>query len=58
MAKKVKTRPTLFCRDCQHAYDFHDKNYKGDYILCRCPFFKWSKFLNKDYCEKFKNKNV
>lgn len=55
MAKK-KELPTLFCRDCKHSYDYHEKNYKGEFFLCKCPFFKYSRFLNKDYCNEFKRK--
>lgn len=54
---KNKTQQTLFCRDCSYAYGFHEKNYKGDFFLCKCPYFKSSRFLNKDYCENFKKKH-
>ena len=59
MAKKVKLSETKYhCRDCKHSYDWHEKDYKGEFFLCRCPFFKYSKFLNKDYCEHFElNRN-
>lgn len=54
---KNKPQQTLFCRDCSYAYGFHEKNYKGDFFLCKCPYFKSSRFLNKDYCENFKKKH-
>lgn len=54
MAKKVPL--TKFCRDCIHAKYFHEKNHKGEFFLCKCKFFKSSRFLNKDYCNEFKEK--
>lgn len=57
MAKKAKSHTDVFCRDCKHAYGFHEKNHKGEFFLCKCPFFHYSRFLNKDYCENFKKKN-
>lgn len=57
MVRKKKERPTHFCRDCMYATDFHEKDYKGDFFLCKCKFFKYSKFLNRDYCENFSMKN-
>ena len=56
MAKKTKEIPIFHCRDCQHATDYHEKNYKGEFFLCKCKFQKRSMFLNKDYCERFKRK--
>lgn len=44
------------CRDCKHAFDFHELNWKGEPFLCKCPFHKYSKFLDKDYCTNFKLK--
>ena len=59
MAKKVKPSETKYhCRDCKHSYDWHEKDYKGEFFLCRCPFFKYSKFLNKDHCEHFELKRT
>lgn len=56
MAKKaVKKAEYIYtCRDCVHAYDFHELNYKGEYFMCKCHFHKYSKFLNKSYCDNFK----
>lgn len=57
MAKKaIKQKPDYTCNDCKHAYDFHDKNWKGEYFMCKCPYFKWSRFLNISYCDKFEKK--
>lgn len=55
--KESKLSDTKYhCRDCKHSYDWHEKDYKGEFFLCRCPFFKYSKFLNKDHCEHFELK--
>lgn len=56
MAKKLTSAKGYHCRDCSHAYDYHEVDYKGDFFLCKCPFFQFSKFLNRDYCERFKLK--
>lgn len=56
MAKKVIPQSKYHCRDCQYAYDYHEKNSKGEYFMCKCPFYQWSKFLNHSYCDKFKKK--
>lgn len=47
MAKKVKTPKELglSCKDCKHSYDPHSKALDGHMILCRCPFWEYSKFL-------------
>ena len=29
---------------------------RGEPFLCKCPFHKYSKFLDKDYCTNFKLK--
>lgn len=57
MAKKVKERPTKFCRDCKHAFDYHEKNLKGEFFMCKCPFHQWSKFLNHSHCKHFEDKS-
>lgn len=46
----------VHCQDCAHSYDYHEKNYKGEFFMCKCPFFKVSKFLRSDICEQFKPK--
>lgn len=55
--RKVKTKPkgttkVGYCRDCTHSYDYHEKNVKGEFFMARCPFSKWSVFLNHDSCDK------
>lgn len=45
-----------YCRECAYATDFHEKNWKGEYFMCKCKFHKWSKFLNHSCCEHFKLK--
>ena len=56
MAKKVITQSKYHCRDCVHSYDRHEKNLKGEFFMCRCPFFTSSRFLNRDVCDKFNKK--
>lgn len=56
MAKKVITQSKYHCRDCVHSYDRHEKNLKGEFLMCRCPFFTSSRFLNRDVCDKFNKK--
>lgn len=58
MAKKKQATIEVrhYCRECAHATDFHEKDWKGEYFMCKCKFHKWSKFLNRDYCEHFKMK--
>lgn len=56
MAKKAQQISQYHCRDCKHSYDWHDKNLQGEFFMCRCPFHKWSKFLNRDVCNKFELK--
>lgn len=51
MAKKVA--PTTNCRDCVHATDFHEKNYKGEFFLCKCKYSNRSRFLDRDTCENY-----
>ena len=47
----------LYCRDCELAYDYHEKNVKGELFMCRCPFHKFVRFLNHDTCnDHFKPK--
>ena len=45
-----------YCRECSYATDFHEKNWEGEYFMCKCKFHKWSKFLNHSCCEHFKLK--
>lgn len=57
MAKKVvKEKSPYHCRDCEHSYDWHEKDWKGDLFMCRCKFSQWNKFLNRDVCNKFELK--
>lgn len=56
MAKKVIPQSKYHCRDCRHSYDWHEKDWKGDVFMCRCKFSQWSKFLNRDICEKFERR--
>ncbi len=40
------------CRDCDKAYDFHCKNVKGEFFMCRCPFMEYSMLMNHEGCEQ------
>lgn len=52
-----KTVPEgVHCQDCDYSYDYHEKDIKGEFFLCKCPFFEFSKFLRLDICNKFKLK--
>lgn len=59
MAKRTTTKQKtpkelgFICKDCKHSYEPHSKALDGSMILCRCPFWKYSRFLNRDYCDKF-----
>lgn len=58
MAKKKQATIELrhYCRECAYATDFHEKNWNGEYFMCKCKFHKLSKFLNHSCCEYFKLK--
>lgn len=56
MAKKIKEKIVYTCKDCRFATDFHEENYKGEFFLCKCKFFHYSRFLNRDYCDNFQKK--
>lgn len=56
MAKKIIFKSKYHCRDCQYSYDWHEKDWRGEFFMCKCPFFKYSKFLNSDVCDKFEKK--
>lgn len=51
-----KERLRYTCGDCAHSYDRHEKNWRGELFMCRCPYYKdgkFSKFLNDLQCEHF-----
>ena len=57
MAKKVlKSQSDYHCRECRHSTDYHEKNHKGEFFMCKCKFHSFSKSLNYDYCEHFQLK--
>nr|DAO06563.1 MAG TPA: zinc-ribbon domain protein [Caudoviricetes sp.] len=59
MAKRVARLaevPQYRCRDCQHSYDWHEKNWRGELFMCRCKHHhdgKFTKFLKDPQCEHF-----
>lgn len=54
MAKWKKNN--IHCRLCIFATDFHEKDYKGDFFLCKCKYSDRSRFLDNDGCENFQKK--
>lgn len=56
MSKKKDTEGKHYCRECVHARDFHEKNWKGEWFLCKCDFQHRSMFLNLESCTKFKKR--
>ncbi|MBR4886842.1 MAG: hypothetical protein IKU16_09525 [Muribaculaceae bacterium] len=49
-----KQNNTVDCKDCKHAYDWHEKGADGLPFLCRCRLHtKRSRFLTRDGCEQF-----
>lgn len=49
--KGNKSIQGLFCKDCEIATDYHEKDVKGEYFMCKCKYFPYSRFLRHDYCE-------
>lgn len=43
-------RANHLCRDCDEAYDFHCKNVKGEFFMCRCPHQPFSMLMNHEGC--------
>jgi len=60
MAHKKEDKPVDIrnCSMCIHATDYHELNHKGEPFLCKCRFFKWSRFLYSanDVCMRFESK--
>ena len=66
MAKKATTKPRAkaevkapegTCKDCKHSYDWQNRSFHdGHFILCRCPFQEWCKFLERDRCGHFEKR--
>lgn len=58
---KKTEQPKFQCRDCWHSYDWHEKNWKGELFMCRCPYHnegKYCKFLSDPQCEHFIKREV
>nr|DAT92790.1 MAG TPA: RUBREDOXIN TRANSPORT, RUBREDOXIN, GUILLARDIA THETA [Caudoviricetes sp.] len=53
MRKQQQEKPKYQCRHCQHSYDWHEKNWRGEFFMCRCKFSEWCKFLSTPQCEHF-----
>lgn len=60
-ADEQLVKDTRTCSTCKHHFipekDYPNihyyYDYKGDYFLCKCPFYKAAKFLYKDKCKKY-----
>lgn len=53
---KSKSSSGLYCKDCDIATDYHEKDCKGEYFMCKCKYFPYSRFLRHDYCDNFVSK--
>ena len=62
MAKKTAQRPSQAdkprhqCRQCRHSYDWHEKNWRGEPFMCRCPYHhegRYTRLLSSPACEHF-----
>lgn len=51
-AKQDESRKILHCIDCQIATDYHELAADGSFIFCRCKYFKFSRLLKYDSCDK------
>ena len=54
--QKAQEKPKYQCRHCGHSYDWHERDWKGEPFLCRCPYYKggrFSRFLTDPQCEHF-----
>lgn len=52
----MAVKKIIDCKDCIYATDYHEKDYKGDFFLCKCKFSKRSRFLVHDGCENFQKR--
>lgn len=42
------------CRDCIHSGNRIERNTKGEFFMCWCPFEQWAQFLNDPHqCKHF-----
>ena len=44
------------CNKCKFCTSWHNKDYKGDFILGKCSVIGLDVLLNHDYCDKFEKK--
>lgn len=53
--RKKREKDMRLCHNCKHHYDEHSKAKDGRMILCRCPFFKFSRlqYYERDSCDKY-----
>lgn len=59
MAARKRTneeKPKYQCRNCKNSYNWHEKNWEGNFFMCYCKHYKegkFSKFLSDPQCGHF-----
>lgn len=51
LQKSTKKIKKITCISCKHAYDFQNKGFYGEFIMCRCGKSNFLKLLNYQKCE-------
>lgn len=54
-----KPEPVHCCRECAHAYNWHNKSLNGNMILCYCQYHhegKYCKLLSDRSCGHFEQR--
>jgi hypothetical protein len=54
--RKDEEKQKYQCRHCKNSYNWHEKNWKGDFFMCYCDFHKegkFSKLLSDRQCDQF-----
>ena len=60
--KEEQKAKGVVCKDCKHAYGFHELDYKGEPFLCHCGMKgeygrQFSEFIDvKHVCSMFEKK--
>lgn len=61
---KVVKPEKVICKNCEHSYDYCEKDYKGDFFLCHCRMKnekdRWiCEFIDTPkFCDNFKKKDL
>lgn len=62
ISKKEKIDTRVVCKDCRHAYGYHELDYKGEPFMCHCRAkgeygAQYSEFIDvKHECSRFVKK--